>query len=397
MFRESGNPSRRLGLSFAALFAGVAAFPGLTLFSGQVIKQFESYSIARSMSEVGFNPYATTIPCDGGIRWVLELPIFAGIGGIFAGIAPEWPSILPTLVFGLFLFALYRFRERIAPKSSPLPWFAVATAPVFLRFSTQFLADPLAVALLLLGAALFLGGKRAASLLLFLAAVSTKPTVLPSVLFFRWAFAPERKARSFLPPSPVKWLAREALIAVLLVAPFIAWTLSVKWLGVVSPLAESGGILSLGSDWAILLEPGFYSKFLNWTIFKGVGFPLFLFAVYAIRSGEERALRMAAWSIGIIPYWLLVRRLNVVHDYYSLSFFVPIAILGALGAIRVLAVRSTSAWVVRLFLFASIAQGTGLFLSSALAHPWRPVVSDRPIFCGTEFRSPSLGAPVENR
>jgi hypothetical protein len=112
------------------------------------------------MARVGWNPFATTIPCDGGIRWVLELPIFAGLGGIFASLAPEWPSLLPLLVFGLFLRGLVRFRERLAPESSNLVWFAVAATPVFLRFSTQFLADPFAVALLLFGAGYFLEGRR---------------------------------------------------------------------------------------------------------------------------------------------------------------------------------------------------------------------------------------------
>lgn len=391
MLRASGNANRRLRLIFFALFAYVAVWPGLTLFSGQVIKQFESYSLARSMAEVGFNPYATTIPCDGGIRWVLELPLFVGLGGIFAMLAPSLPSILPLLVFGLFLFGLARFRDRLAPESPWLPWVAVGAAPVFLRFSTQFLADPLAVALLLLGAGFFLENRRASSVLFFLLAVSVKPTVLPSVLFFRWAFASERAARSLFPKNAVRWFVREVAIALLLVVPFVTWTLSVKALGIPSPLNESGGILSLGSDWAILGERTFYSKFFNWTVFKGVGIPLFCLAIYgALRMEDDRTRRLATWSIGIVPYWLVVRRLNVIHDYYSLSFFVPIAILGACVAARLIEKHRGPAWGIRLFLYASIAQGVGLLAASGMTLPWKTRVDERPIFCGKEFRSENL-------
>ena len=396
MLRESGNDSRRLQLAYGLLFALAAAFPSLTLFSGQVIKQFETYSLAQSMARVGWNPFATTIPCDGGIRWVLELPLFAGLGGIFVRILPDWPSVLPVLVYGLFLYGLYRFRERLAPESPALGWIAVAAAPVFLRFSTQFLADPLAVALLLLGAGCFIDKRRVEAALFFLLAVSVKPTVLPSVLFFRWAFAPERNARELLPRPVLPWLVREAALALAFVGPFAVWSLSVRWLGIPSPMHE-GGLLAVGKDWGILGTYSYYSKFFVWTVFKGVGIPLFALAVFGVFSEwrklgsaeGDRILRLAAWSTGIFPYWLLIRRLNVIHDYYSLSFFLPIAILGALSA------RSNR--LIRFLLLASVAQGAGLLIASGIALPRKAPVAERPVFCGIEFRSPNLMGipPVE--
>ncbi len=403
MFRKSRSASSelRLTVAFAVLFVLAAAFPSLTLSSGQVIKQFETYSLAQSMAAVGWNPFATTIPCDGGIRWVLELPIFAGLGGIFVKIAPEWPSILPVLVFGFFLFGLLRIRERLAPDSNILAWITVAATPVFLRFSTQFLSDPFTVALLLFGTGYFLEKRRALAALFFLFAVSVKPTVLPSILFFRWAFAEDRDPRKLFPPGAVKWLAREAMMAVFFVAPFAAWSLAVKWLGIPSPMHE-GGIMAIGADWGILTEYAFYSKFFNWTAFKGVGIPLFAFALYggyrARKSAptleSDRILRLAAWSVGIFPYWLLVRRLNVIHDYYSLSFFLPIAILGALAV--------PVGRITRVILLASIAQGVGLMIASGMSLPRNVPVADRPVFCGKEFRSenlmgiPPADAPPEN-
>jgi len=390
VLRESGRESRRLALIFSALFLFVVACPHLTLFSGQVIKQFETYSLAQSMAAVGWNPFATTIPCDGGIRWVLELPIFAGLGGIFVKFAPNWPSVLPTFIYGLFLFGLFRLRARLSPTGSLFAWTAVAAAPVFLRFATQFLPDPLAVALLLLGAGLFLEGRRAPSLLLFLLAVSVKPTVLPSVLFFRWAFTPERDARKILPAPLASWMVRETLIAFVLVGPFAAWSLAVKWLGIPSPMHE-GGLLAVGQDWAILGTRAFYSKFFNWTVFKGVGFPLFLIALYGVfyARRSERILRLAAWSLGILPYWLLIRRLNVIHDYYSLSFFLPIALLGAVVADELMSEFPKSTVYLRVLLAVSILQGTVVFALPELQLR-AARVADRPVFCGPEFRSPNL-------
>jgi hypothetical protein len=395
MLRKSRSV-RVLDLRVAAVFLGLlaAAFPGLTLFSGQVIKQFETYSLAQSMARVGWNPFATTIPCDGGIRWVLELPIFAGLGGIFAKAAPAWPSILPVLVFWLFLWALVRFRERFAPDSSHLVWIAVAATPVFLRFSTQFLADPFAVALLLVGAGVFLEGRRALAALVFMLAVSVKPTVLPSVLFFRWAFAPERDARKILPAPFGPWLVREGSLAVAFATPFLAWTLSVKWLGIPSPM-HAGGLLDVGSDWRILGEARFYSKFFVWTVFKGVGIPLAICALAGLRYAADRVRRLAAWSAGIFPYWLVVRHLNVIHDYYSLSFFLPIALLGAFGAEALAERKPVAIRYLRPLLLVGIFQGVGLFIQSGTHVAWHPPVESRPIFCGKEMRGESLmGIPA---
>jgi hypothetical protein len=377
-----------LKILFAALFLLVALSPGLTLFSGQVIKQFETYSLAQSMPGVGWNPFETSIPCDGGLRWVLELPIYASLGGVFIALFPNWPSILPTLVFGIFLIALYRLRKALAPETPFLPWLAVAAAPVFMRFSTQFLADPLALALLLFGAGFFLKQDRKVSFLFFLLAVSVKPTVLPSILFFRWAFEPRRKARDLLPERPSQWILREIGIALALVLPFVAWSLAVRSLGILSPLHE-GGLLSFGSGWSLLLTRNFYSKFFVWTVFKGIGIPLFLFALYGCFRPSERLLRLAAWSVGIIPYWILIRQLNIVHDYYSLSFFAPLALLGALTAAEMAQAFPKLRIAASIVLGISIAQGVILFVIHS-GRTGRVAVENRPIFCGKEMRAEEL-------
>jgi hypothetical protein len=377
---------------FGALWLLVAAFPGLTLFSGQVIKQFESYSLAESFARIGWSPYESSIPCDGGIRWVLELPLFAGIGGVFIHGLPEHPFVLPLGVYGLFLAGLFRLRKAFDPTGPIWGWAAVASAPVFLRFSSQFLPDPLAVAFLLHGAVFFLGRRKGIAGFFFLLAVSVKPTVLPSVFFFMIAFSDWILDPALDVKQKTIRLARAAVYCACFALPFVAWALSLRAFGIPSPMHE-GGLLSIGEDWGILLDRKFYSKFFVWTVFKGVGPILAGFAVFAFfgwKDRPEKIRRLAIWAFGIVPYWLVVRRLNFIHDYYSLSFFLPIALLGALAADEARR-RLSPKWriLVPALLVASILQGVGLFVRSGLENPRRPV-GTRPIFCGTEFRSETL-------
>jgi hypothetical protein len=374
------------------VFLVVAAFPGLTLFSGQVIKQFETFSLAESIARTGWNPYATSIPCDGGIRWVLEFPLYAGIGGAFVRLFPEMPSIFPVAVYALFLWAVARLRRRLDPNGPVLVWLAVATAPVFLRFSTQFLPDPLAVALLAHGVASWLGRRRGSAAALFLAAVTVKPTVIFSLFFFLVAYSDWILDSVGDYRKKAKGLVKEGLRAVVFALPFVAWAISLRALAIPSPLHE-GGLLAIGKDWGILLDPKFYSKFFVWTVFKGVGPILAAFVAYSAirwRKGTDETLRLLLWSAGIIPYWLVVRRLNVIHDYYSLSFFLPIALAGAMTVRDLLWNASPSApWILRGLLLASVLQGIGLFVRAGIDNPPLPVAG-RPVFCGTEFRSESL-------
>jgi len=101
-----------------------------------------------------------------------------------------------------------------------------------------------------------------------------------------------------------------------------------------------------------------------------------------------------------VPYWLIVRHLNVIHDYYSLSFFVPIALLGGFGAEAIAERRPKWIGALRLLLLIGILQGIGLFVASGRRAAWRPPVGSRPIFCGKEMRGEALmrrpGAPSES-
>jgi hypothetical protein len=374
------------------VFLLAAAFPGLTLFSGQVIKQFETFSLAESIARTGWHPYSTSIPCDGGIRWVLEFPLYAGLGGVFVRLFPETPSIFPVVVFGVFLWAVARLRRRLDPNGPALVWLSVATAPVFLRFSTQFLPDPLAVALLAHGAASWIGRRRRVASLFFLVAVTVKPTVLFSLFFFLIAYSDWILDSVGNYRKKFRGVAKEGLRAVAFALPFIAWAISIRTLDIPSPMHE-GGLLAIGKDWGILLDPKFYSKFFVWTVFKGVGPILAGFTVYSAicwRKGTDETLRLLIWSAGIIPYWLVVRRLNVIHDYYSLSFFLPIALAGAMTVRDLLWNAFPRApWILRGVLLVSAVQGIGLFVRAGIDNPPLPVAV-RPVFCGTEFRSESL-------
>jgi hypothetical protein len=384
------RPSR-LAIAYSALFALACAFPGTTLFSGQVIKQFETYSLAESLAHHGPDPYGTTIPCDGTIRWVLELPLFAELAAPFVRLFPSVPAVAPLLVFALFLWGLARLRRRLLPDGSELPWMAAAATPVFLRFSTQFLPDPLAVALLAHGAAVALGGRRGAAHALFLAAVSVKPTVLPSIAFFRIALEPGVLDAALSAKRRLAAAIWAGAASALYALPFALWALSLRWKGIPSPMHE-GGLLAIGRDWNVLLTSRFYTRFLVWIVFKGAGPALVaigLVALPSFRDWPRNRKLLALWSAGILPYWLLVRSLNIVHDYYSLSFLLPIALLCAHAADGWLARGGRPRMLARAALAVAILHGVALFVKSGSSNPPRPV-SDRPVFCGPEMRAEPL-------
>ncbi|MBC7385314.1 MAG: hypothetical protein H7301_04005 [Cryobacterium sp.] len=400
MVRESRKRDLALGLSFLFLAISVASAPHLTLFSGQVIKQFETYSLAESFVRGGGDPFGTMIPCDGGIRWVLEFPLFVAMSSAFVSLFPSWPALFPFVVFSLFLTALYRLRKTLDPEGGVLAWVAVAATPVFLRFSTQFLPDPFALVLLIFGVDAYLNRKWRISFFFFILACAVKPTVLPSILFFRWAFETERGELEIFPKRKWSWMLGEARALAAFAAPFVLWSFFLKINKISSPLHE-GGLLNFTSDFGILLDPKFYSKFLVWTVFKGIGPILAGLGIWFFirrhlllekcpdKCSEHHSgliFRLSAWSLGIFPYWLIVRRLNFIHDYYSLSFFLPLALLGAFSAQRFL---PRFRGIVTILLTVSILQGFGLFVQTALRTPHLKV-EERPVFCGHEFRADAL-------
>jgi hypothetical protein len=86
-----------------------------------------------------------------------------------------------------------------------------------------------------------------------------------------------------------------------------------------------------------LLEGAYWERFVTWVILKGMGLGVFYLVIrrsvalctHKLRANSEE-LFLWAWALALVPYWILVRQGNFVHDYYFLPFFFPFAWISAL-------------------------------------------------------------------
>lgn len=324
------------------------------LQKGQAIKQFFAYSISKSLSTSPSAILETRLPCTPPRVWVEEPPIFHEMAAWTLKILPDQSAALPIAVFLLLVVGILwlqlQVNQKFKQKLLALTVLA-AYCPIFLRYSIQHLPDPLSTAFLTLGAASLASTSsghptakyfRILPWLFFLAAVTTKALAIFAVapiLFWHFFLRGEKstnamKANLVSPKIYVRW----GLTLVLLCLPFILWLVTIHELSVPNPFfvqkttqwLENRHTGSLG----ILLDFHFYLRAFTWIAIKGVGLILIgpavygLVKIYRARKFTDLEGLLFFWSLGIIPYWLLVRQANVIHDYYTLPFAVPLAVLG---------------------------------------------------------------------
>ncbi len=217
---------------------------------------------------------------------------------------------------------------------------AVAGITIFLRFSVQHIPDLMATALLVVGVAALFSKRRWTALIFFTLAVTAKFLVLfavgPILLAYYWPkiFGSKKRLDARALGKYVFWMGVLAL-------PFVIW-LGLLWHFSVPNPFGFGTLLENrhSGEWKWLLDPHYWGRQLNWSATKGVGLVLFGFLLAAgVRmfrqrgqhlslSQSERVLWM--WALGAIPYWVLVRAGNFVHDHYFLPFAPAWAMLGVL-------------------------------------------------------------------
>lgn len=368
-------------LGLATIAALPALFSGDSLAKGQVIKQFFAYSISESLVARPWAWLSTTLPCEPARGWVEEPPVFHSLAAMSLEVAPQGAELVPLLAYALLAAALSLWARALTQSSAArwLAWIAAACAPVFLRYSIQHLPDLLATAWLALGAYVLVRGRAIAAALLFTLAITTKAltgfAIVPLLAWHVFSGDCGRKRRA----------VRAALILGVSIMPFLAWLFAIKQVGVPNPFffqslienRHSGGL-------SLLASPSYWGRFLTWVAAKGAGPILFAFAGFSawkFRKNREWAApegALIAWSAGLIPYWLLVRQGNFVHDYYFLPFAAPIALLGA----KELANTRRLRWLALLGILASAVLGiAGLARMKPVA---LPVGASRPIFCDYE-------------
>jgi hypothetical protein len=368
-----------------------ATFSADSLRKGQVIKQFEAYSIAESLSSAPLGILSTTIPCDGGIPWTLEPPVFHELGAAAIAAWPGFAALAPLLAYALLVAWVLRFSTQLFadPRLRLALTWSVALAPAFARFSIQFIPDVLATALLLASATLFLERKDRAALALLPLAVLAKALVFAAVPFLLYWRARERTLSGEAPPSRIGSAARALGQSALVAAPFLAWVAAVRAFSESNVIHSQGMLRSYAlENWSLLLEPAFYARFVTWIWIKGAGWPLGALAIAAFFAkpvpGDRAASLLRAWCAGLVPYWLLVRQGNRVHDYYSLAFILPLAILGARQLLTLPPGPAAMIPLKGALLAASLA--LGIHSLAGMSEIPLPPGQSRPVFCGSEIR-----------
>ena len=378
-------------------------FSGESLRKGQVIKQFHTVSISRSLFENSFHILDTKLPCPDPQkgtpkrRWVEEPPLFHSLSALAMTIGIDQPiffplgvwTLLATLIYQLLLlFPSLDFKQRNVLLVLAL------TTPISLRYSIQNIPDVLAAVFLIWGAIFIFKRKIFHSLLLLMLAVTTKAlTLFPATALLFWAFM-DRSAWNLR--SKRTWVGLGvSLVCVTL--PFFIWIAVIFTQHIPNPFVVHNWIENRHSgSLKMLVDLHFWLRFLTWVGPKGVGVILFLSvgaatlkkglefckpfswgkiksALQGMEPGSREGSFLWVWSSALVPYWGLVRAGNFVHDHYFLPFFVPIAMLGGRELWR-LKNRAGIAF----FICLSIGQG-GIDLMSL-----KPIPEVHPHFCSAE-------------
>jgi hypothetical protein len=322
-------PPRAL-LGFLAVLSLAVGLDG-GLNKGQVIKQFFAYSITRSVAQAPFSPLETSIPCSPPRRFVEEPPVFHYLSAPWVPV-PFMPSWLSYLAFLCLTFLLFQSVFSVWKPADHL-WatLAVGSSPILLRYSFQHIPDLLATTFLLAGL-YWLSQKKSLFLCVafFTLAVTTKALTLFAVVpLVVWFFLIQTRRIA----DPKAWF-RAGIVGLIVSAPFLGWIVVIESLNIDSPFDFSQiGTNRHSGDWSRLLTFDYLRRFFLWNFIKGIGLPLtagFVVLFFRRRQGTLPGW-LWLWGLFVVVYWLLVRQGNFVHDYYSLPFFFPLAVMGTAG------------------------------------------------------------------
>ena len=335
---QEGRWKPLLGLwgVLAVILAFQGVFSGQILFKGQVIKQFHAYAISSSLAESG-NPLRTALPCrsttvhDGKQVWAEEPPLFHAWAAFLKRLGISDPALPAFLLSGVWVVVFLLLCAHRVHEWSHVGFAVIGlSSPVFMRYFSQHMPD-LCAALLLPGVWWLLVRNRAReALALSVLAATIKILVLfpLTALWLCWAFKKDFK----------KYAARAVGAVLLSLLPFVLWVWLLKSQDVPNPFVTSSLMENRHSgSWSLLLDGVYWQRFVTWVILKGMGVGVFYLVLrrgvalctHKLRTSSDEIF-LWAWAIALVPYWILVRQGNFVHDYYFLPFFFPFAWLSAL-------------------------------------------------------------------
>lgn len=314
-----------------------------SLHKGQVVKQFHTYSIGKSLAENGFDILQTYLPCKTPgsqafpRHWVEEPPLHHLFTAVLIKLGIHHPAAAPTtLAFFLVLviFCLVQLLESDRVRAQAISCLVVF-CPIFMRYTFQHIPEYISLLGLLLGVVFLLKNRFGLALFFFTLAVTAKALAIFAVAPILFAFLEANRR----PYAFARWAAACTLVSV----PFLIWLWILHSQNIPNPffIKDTSSLRHTGA-WGMLVSPVFYGRMWTWWVTAGVGLALFIGFLVSMtgalrnwRKIDPQTLLMVFWALGLIPYWILVRHGNFVHDYYFLPFFVPMAYLGARAILRI--------------------------------------------------------------
>ena len=310
-----------------------------SLQKGQVIKQFFAYSITESLRR-NFDIFATNLPCIPNRTWAEEPPVFHALAVFFDSLGLTSPAAVPLFAYFLIgLGALLWFKRFTDPLLSFLTLFFCMSAPAFTKYSIEHLPDLLATSLLFLGALFLSKEKKKFAVIFFMLSVTAKVLSVFAVVFLVF-FEAHSHAKMNAFSAKNKWMIylRACFALAIISAPFLYWLIILQIKQIPSPFHFNNGIENRHSgSLALLLDLHYFLRINTWLWVKGTGLAtsvVFISRIFKLKkrwanlAKEERLLWI--WLAGIIPYVVLVRDGNFVHDNYLLPFLPPICLLAAM-------------------------------------------------------------------
>jgi hypothetical protein len=321
-------------------------FPN-SLNQGQRVKQFFAHSISQDLAARGLSNFARTeVPCadpDLGTAtqvWVEEPPIFHSFAAILykAGAThPAIPGFIAGLLMLLSLQLILPALFIVSPTNRALLSLVVFLVPATTRYWAQHIPDFFAASALLFFVAALFRRRRVWMLVALTVAVTAKALVIVPAFFILLGYHWENLRRERFRVLGNRDFLYALAIGFVAITPTLLWFWNIRVQQLPNPFFLQKGLLEGRHTGSLnyLIEGSYWTRFFTWNFSKGVGLALLAAILIGWRSlkintNERRAV--LGWALGIIPYWLLIRDGNYVHDYYSLSFVPGLALLGVLSA-----------------------------------------------------------------
>jgi hypothetical protein len=323
------------------------------LSQGQEIKQFHAFGITRALVENHFKIFNTYLPCED-IRdhtyprpWAEEPPIFHVFAAslIRLGITgPQWPSFIVCFLTSLLVVGLI---SKYRPAGRKHSIFLIAMAlgcPVFLRYYSEHMPDTLGGLFTLVAVFCHLAGFPFLVILALTFAVTTKAyAIFPSVTLLLWIYFQDFiRGQRRLGRREAGSLVTYAVAVTIITLPFVIWVHTIDSLLLPNPFDFHHRLENRHSgSWSVLFTAELWDRVFTYIATKGVGWVLFLGYLYAVFGALKNRRQLSDydgtllfWSLGAIPFWLLVRSASIVHDHYVLQYFLPMALMGAESVLK---------------------------------------------------------------